>query len=49
MILQTLNNNEALNIGIGRNAMETIYVTMDDKGEEVLHYSGYEFKVIKQD
>jgi hypothetical protein len=49
LILQTLNNNEAVNLGIGRYAMETIYVTKDDKGEEVLHYSGYEFKIIKKE
>ncbi len=49
LVLQTQNNNEAICLGIGRNGMETLYFTKDDKGEDVLHYSGYQFKLKKEE
>ncbi|MFC2086482.1 serine hydrolase domain-containing protein, partial [Bacteroidota bacterium] len=46
MPLNPINDNEAVNFGIGRSMGETLRVIEKD-GEEVIMYSGYELKKIK--
>lgn len=47
MLLQTLNDTEAINAGIGRYANETLYFSKNTEGEDILHCSGYEFRKIE--
>ena len=46
MPLNPVNDNEAINFGIGRNLGETIRVVEKD-GEEIIMYSGYKMKKVK--
>ncbi len=42
-IIKTLNNDEAINTGMGRGFNETITVTKNQEGVEVINYSGLRF------
>ncbi|MBI4648393.1 MAG: beta-lactamase family protein [Bacteroidia bacterium] len=46
-ILQPLNDNEAIILGLGRGMHETIRVISTDKNKEILRYSGYELEKSK--
>lgn len=44
LIMRTINENEAIVEGLGRGMRETLHVIRDERGEELLHFSGLRLK-----
>lgn len=43
-VLNPISDSQAISMGIGRDKQETIYITIDKEGNEILNVSGYELQ-----